>query len=81
MPVLSPFTQVIVRYFLFEAVGSAKGLYFLHLCMDLSEILRGSPQMNILFSYLIVVFQKWQIECSKLPGSRSHLQQSSVRPI
>ena len=39
MPVLSPCAQVIFKYFLPEAVGSAKGLYFLHLCMDLSETL------------------------------------------
>ena len=39
MPVLSPCAQVIFMYFLPEVVGSARGLYFLHLCMNLSETL------------------------------------------
>ena len=58
MPVLSPCAQVIFRYFLPEAAGSAKDLYFLHLCMDLTETLKESLKMNILSSYLIVIFKK-----------------------
>ena len=50
MPVLSPCAQVIFRYFLLEAVGSAKRLYFLNSCMDLSEILEVSPKMNVLLA-------------------------------
>ena len=50
--------QVIFRYFLLEVAGSAIGLYFLHLLMDLSETLGESPKMNILFSCLIVIFRK-----------------------
>ena len=57
MPVLFPCTQAIFRYFLLEAVGSAKGLYFLHLCMDLSETLRESLKMNTLLSYLIAILK------------------------
>ena len=46
---LSPCAQVIFWYFLPEAVGSATGLYFLHLCMDKSETL-GESLKKIFFS-------------------------------
>ena len=50
MPVSSFCAQVMFSYFLPEAAGSAKGLYFLHLFMDLSEILGKTLKMN---SYLM----------------------------
>ena len=67
MSVLSPCAQVIFRYFLPEAVDSAKGLYSLHSCIDLSKTLWKSLKMNILIGYLIVIFKNWQ-RSAKLPG-------------
>ena len=73
--------RVIFRYFLSEAVGSAKGLYFLHLCVDLNETLEERLKMNILLSHLIVIFKKWQRRRAKLPGIRQQPPRSPHRPV